>query len=120
MRSLKNPIGPVLTAAVFLVAAIPTVASTHGATGRFEVYCDSFGFFLEKIEGAPAPGGFFIFLQRGFAGFIDYLPKGEELKVSVYPKGCNAALKCESVATAKLWMDAEHRPGGTRISGDYD
>jgi len=120
MRSLKNPIGPVLTAAVFLVAAIPTVASTHGTTGRFEVYCDSFGFFLEKIDGAPAPGGFFLFLQRGFPGFIDYLPGGVELDVSVYPTGCNAAVPCERVATAKLWLDAEHRQGGTRISGKYD
>ena len=120
MLSLKNRIGPALTAVVFLVAAIPTASSTHGATGRFEVYCDSFGFFLEKIDGAPPPGRFFLFLFRGFLPLYEYLPERQELDVSVYPKGCNASLKCESVATAKLWLDAQHQPGGTQISGEYD
>ena len=109
-----------LTAVALLVAVFPTASSTHSATGRFEVYCDSFGFFLQKIDGAPAPGELFLFLYRGFPGFVDYLPRGEGLDVSVYPKGCSAAAKCDSVATAKLWLDAEHRPGATRISGKYD
>lgn len=104
---------------VLLLAVLPT-SSTQSATGRFEVYCDSFGFFLEKIDGAPAPGEFFLFLYRGFPGFVDHLPGGEELDVSVYAKGCSPEAKCESVATAKLWLDTEHRPGATRISGRYD
>jgi hypothetical protein len=120
MLSLKTEIGSVLTVVALLLWAFPTASSTHGATGRFEVYCDSFGFFLENVDGAPALGGFFVFLYRGFPGFVDYLPGGEELDVSVYPKGCNAAVKCASVATAKVWLDAEHRPGGMRISGKYD
>ena len=55
--------------------------------------CDSFGFFLAEIDGAPAPGEFFLFLYRGFPAFVDYLP-GEWLDVSVYPKGCDAYVKC--------------------------
>ena len=98
---------------------LPGALSTHGATGRFEVYCDSFGFFLANVDGGPAPKEFFLFLYGGFP-FVEYLPGGEWLDVAVYPKGCSANAKCDSVAHGKLWFDAEHRPGATRISGKYD
>jgi len=112
--------GICLSAAALLLAVFPTVSSTQGATGTFEVYCDSFGFFLANIDAAPAPKEFFLFLYRNFPGFVDYLPEGEWLDVSVYPKGCSAAKKCDSVARGKLLLDAVHDPGASRMSGAYD
>jgi hypothetical protein len=107
-------------AVILLPGAFPVSSSTHSASGRFEVYCDSFGFFLKKIDGAPAPGEFLLLLYRGFPGFFDDLPGDKALDVSVYSKGCSADGKCDAVANGKLWLDAEHTPGGARISGKYD
>lgn len=107
-------------AVTLLSGVLPAASSTHRATGRFEVYCDSFGFFLKEIDGVPAPGELFLIWYKGVPGFLDDLPKAKALDVSVYPKGCGADGKCEAVANAKLWLDAEHTPGGKRISGRYD
>jgi len=57
-------------AVALLLGMLPGALSTHAATGRFEVYCDSFGFFLAKVDGAPAPRDFFLFLYRGFPAFV--------------------------------------------------
>ncbi|HEY6386428.1 MAG TPA: hypothetical protein VIX91_12175 [Candidatus Acidoferrum sp.] len=118
--SLFGPKCVSLAVVVLWLGVLPVAPATRNATGSFEVYCDSFGFFLEKVEGAPAPGEFFLLLYRGFPGFVDALPGGEALDVSVYPKGCHADSKCDSVANGKLWLDSEHVPGGTQISGKYD
>jgi hypothetical protein len=111
-----------LGAVVLLLFVFPAEPSTHEASGRFEVYCDSVGFYLGKIDGAPAPAEFFLLMYRGFPGFIDALPGGSWLEVSVYPKDCRADGKCETrkVADGRLWLDAEHDPGGKQISGKYD
>jgi hypothetical protein len=113
-------IGICFSAAALLLVVFPTASSTQGATGTFEVYCDSFGFFLASIDAAPAPKEFFLFLYRGFPEVGDYLPQGEWLDVSVYLKGCSAAIKRDSVARGKLLLDKVHDPGATRISGKYD
>jgi hypothetical protein len=63
-----------LSAAVPLLAFFPTASSGQNATGHFEVYCDGVGFFLAKVDGAPAPGKLFLFLYTGFPG-IPYVPK---------------------------------------------
>jgi hypothetical protein len=121
MRGFRlSRIGFYLSAAALLLGVFPTASSTQGATGTFEVYCDSFGFFLANIEATPAPKEFFLFLYRGFPGFVDYLPEEEWLDVSVYPKGCSATTKCDEVARGKLLLDAVHKPDTTRISGKYD
>ena len=59
---------------VLLLAVFPTASSGQNATGHFEVYCDGVGFFLAKVDGAPAPGKLFLFLYTGFPG-IPYVPK---------------------------------------------
>jgi hypothetical protein len=121
MRSFRlGRIGIYLSAAALLLGVFPTASSTQGATGTFEVYCDSFGLFLANIDGAPAPKEFFLFLYRGFPEVGDYLPEGAWFDVSVYPKGCSAAIKCDSVARGKLLLDAVHKPDAIRISGKYD
>lgn len=110
MRSLKTEIGSVMSV-VLLIAAFPTALSPQGATGRFEVYCDSFGFLLEKIDGAPAPGGFFSFLYSGFPA------RRRGVGCFCLSKGVQRCRQLRSVATGKLWLDAERRPGGAPVSG---
>jgi hypothetical protein len=48
-----------LGAVVLLLAVRPIGSLTNNAIGRFEVYCDGFGFFVANIDGAPAPGRLF-------------------------------------------------------------
>jgi hypothetical protein len=128
--SLFGQIRIYLGVAALLLFVFPAAPSTHEASGHFEVYCDSFGFFLAKIDGAPAPGEFFLFLYRTFPGFVEYLPEEEWLEISVHPKGCPNRLdknshlredvKCDAVGHGRLSLDAKHEPGEKRISGKYD
>jgi len=108
-----------LSAIVLLLAVFPTAPSTHTATERFEVYCDGFGFFLAKVDGAPAPGKLFLFLYTGFPG-ITYVPKETWKDVYVYRNGCLADGKCEVLAHGKVWLDDEVMPDAKRISGRYE
>jgi len=78
-----------LSAVVLLLAVFPTASSGQNATGHFEMYCDGVGFFLAKVDGAPAPGKLFLFLYTGFPG-IPYVPKETWKDVYVYRNGCIA------------------------------
>jgi hypothetical protein len=102
-----------------LLAAFPTATSAQNATGRFEVYCDGFGFFLGKVDGAPAPGKLLLFLYTGFPG-IRYVPKEKWTDVLVYRNGCIADGKCEIFAHGKVWLDDEATVDTRRVSGRYD
>jgi hypothetical protein len=107
-----------LGAVVILLAVLPIASSTNNATGRFEVYCDGFGFFLVNIDGAPAPGKLFLFLYTGFPG-TSYIPKETWKEVYVYRDGCIADGKCEVLAHGKAWLDDEAMPDASRVSGKY-
>jgi hypothetical protein len=50
------------------VAPLLTPASVPRATGHFEEYCDGVGFFLAKVDGAPASGKLVFFSYMGFPG----------------------------------------------------
>jgi hypothetical protein len=108
-----------LSALVLLFAVFPTASSTHNANERFEVYCDGFGFFLTKVDGAPVPGKLFLFLYTGFPG-ITYIPKETWKDVYVYRDGCTADGKCEVLARGKVWLDDEVMRDATRVSGKYE
>lgn len=51
---------------VLLLVVVPGGTFAQAATGRFEIYCDGAGFFLEKVDGAPAPRKLLLFLYTGF------------------------------------------------------
>ncbi len=104
---------------VLLLALFPIASATNNATGRFEVYCDGFGFFLSSIDGAPAPGKLFLFLYTGFPG-INYVPKEKWKDVYVYSNGCIADGKCEVLARGKVCLDDEALPDASRVSGKYE
>jgi hypothetical protein len=108
-----------LSAVVLLLAALPTASSTPDASGRFEVYCDGVGFFLPKVDGAPAPGKLFLFLYTSFPG-IPYVPKETWKDVDVYRNECFADTKCEALARGKIWLDDEAMPDAERVSGKYE
>ena len=108
-----------LSAVVLLLAVFPGASSTHNATGRFEVYCDGVGFFLAKVDGAPAPGKLFLFLYTGFPG-TPYVPKETWQDVYVYRDGCIADGKCEVLAHGKVWLDDVPMPDARRVSGKYE
>jgi hypothetical protein len=117
--SLFGRIRTFLNAVVLLLVVFPTASSAQSATGRFEVYCDSVGFFMAKIDGAPAPGKLFLFLYIGFPG-TPYVPKETWKDVDVYRNGCIADGKCEVLAHGKVWLDDEAAPDARRISGKYE
>jgi hypothetical protein len=108
-----------LSAVVLLLTVFPTASSGRKATGHFEVYCDGVGFFLAKVDGAPAPGKLFLFLYTGFPGF-PYVPKETWKDVYVYRNGCIADGKCEALARGKVWLDNEAMPDARRVSGKYE
>jgi hypothetical protein len=108
-----------LIAAVLLLAVIPTARSAQLATGHFEVYCDGVGFFLSKVDGAPAPGKFLLFLYTDFPG-IPYVPKEKWEDVLVYRNGCVADGECEVLAHGKVWLDVEASREARRVSGKYE
>jgi len=109
-----------LSTVILFLAVFPTASSTHIAIGRFEVYCDGVGFFLAKIDGAPAPGELVLFLYLDFPPGAIYLPAEKWADVFVYRKGCAADGKCEITARGRVWLDAEATPGAKRISGKYE
>ena len=108
-----------LGAVVLLLAVLPIASSTNNATGRFEVYCDGVGFFLTKVDGAPAPGKLLLFSHTGFPS-IPYMPKETWKEVYVYRDGCIADGKCEVLAHGKVWLDDEAMPEAKRVSGKYE
>ena len=108
-----------LSAALLLIGVFPTVTSAQNSTGRFEVYCDSVGFFVAKVDGAPAPRRLLLFLYTGFPG-IPYVPKEEWKEVKVYRDGCRADGACEVFAHGNIRLDTELRPEGRRVSGKYE
>jgi hypothetical protein len=83
------------------------------------MYCDGIGFFLAKVDGAPAPGKLFLLLYTGFPG-IPAIPKETWKDVKVYRNGCIADGKCEVLARGKIWVDDEVTPDARRISGNYE
>ena len=109
-----------LSAVALLLAVFPSASSAHNATGRFEVYCDGVGFFLAKIDGAPAPRKLVLFLYLDFPPGAIYLPEEKWADVFVYRKGCAVDGKCEIIARGKVWLDAEATPAARRISGKYE
>jgi hypothetical protein len=108
-----------LCALVFLLAALSAGADGQNASGKFEEYCDGFGFFLAKIDGAPVPGKLFLFLYTGFPG-VTYMPKKQWKDVYVYHDGCIADGKCEILAHGKIWVDDEVTQETTRVFGRYE
>ena len=85
-----------LSTAVLLLVAVANGHSGDDVTGGFEVYCDGVGFFLAKVDGAPAPRKLFLFLYTGFRG-VPLVPKQEWKDVNVYRNGCTADGKCEAL-----------------------
>jgi hypothetical protein len=108
-----------LNAVVLSLVILPTASSSQNATGHFEVYCDGVGFFLAKVDGAPAPGKLFLFLYTGFPG-TPYVPKETWQDVYVYRDGCIADGKCEVLAHGKVWLDDVPMPDARRVSGKYE
>lgn len=108
-----------LTVVVLSLAALPTASPAQSASGHFEVYCDSIGFFLTKIDGAPAPGRLLLFLYTGFP-WLRNVPKETWKDVSVFRDGCIADGKCEVLAHGKVWLDDEAVSDAARISGKYE
>jgi hypothetical protein len=108
-----------LGTAVLSLVVVPTATSSQDATGHFEVYCDGVGFFLAKVDGAPAPRKLLLFLYTGFPG-ITAVPKEEWKDVSVYRNGCAADGKCEVLTHGKVWLDNELTWDSRRVSGKYE
>jgi hypothetical protein len=108
-----------LSTAVLLLAVITTAASAQNATGYFEEYCDGFGFFLAKVDGAPALGRLFLFLDADFSPIRD-VPKEEWKDVLVYRTACIDDEKCKVLARGKVWLDFEATGASWYISGKYD
>ncbi|HTT32266.1 MAG TPA: hypothetical protein VMH48_01575 [Methylomirabilota bacterium] len=105
---------------VLLLAVVPIASPAHSATGHFEVYCDGVGFFLNRIEGAPAAGKLFLFLHIAFPPGAIYLPEEKWSDVFVYRNRCAADGKCEVIAHGKVWLDAGATPAAERVSGKYE
>ena len=108
-----------LGSGVLLLLAAANGQPSEGATGRFEVYCDSVGLFLAKVEGAPAPRKLLLFLYMGFPG-VSYVPKDEWKEVKVYRNGCAADAKCDVLAHGRIRLDNEITPDGRHVSGKYE
>jgi hypothetical protein len=108
-----------LSTAVLLLAVYPTTTSAQSATGHFEMYCDGFGFFLAKVDGAPAPGKLLLFLYTDFPA-IPYVPKQEWKDVLVYRNGCVADGKCKVLARGKVWLNDEATREAGYVSGKYE
>lgn len=108
-----------LSTAVLLLVIVPTATPAQIATGHFEVYCDGAGFFLAKVDGAPAPPKLLLFLYAGFPG-IPYVPKEEWKDVYVYRNGCAADGKCEVLTHGRIRLDNEIKRDGRRVSGEYE
>ena len=105
--------------ALLVLAIALLAASAQGATGHFEVYCDGVGFFLAKVDRAPAPRKLLLFLRTDFPG-IPYVPKEEWKDVFVYRDGCAADGKCEVLAHGRVRLDNEITPDGRSVSGRYE
>ena len=116
--SLFGRIRICVNAVVLSLVILPTASSSQNATGHFEVYCDGVGFFLAKVDGAPAAGKLFLFLYMGFPG-TPYVPKEAWQDVYVYRDGCIADGKCEVLAHGKVWLDDVPMPDARRVSGKY-
>jgi hypothetical protein len=108
-----------LSTAVLLLVIAANGNSGEDATGHFEVYCDGVGFFLAKVDGAPAPRKVLLFLYTGFPG-VPYVPKEEWKDVNVYRNGCAADGKCEVLTPGRIRLDNEITPDGRRVSGKYE
>jgi hypothetical protein len=102
-----------------MLAAITTPTSAQNATGYWEGYCDGFGFFLAKVDGAPAPGKLLLFLYTDFPG-TPRVPKEEWTDVLVYRDGCIADGKCKTLAPGKVWLDFAATSESWYISGKYE
>ncbi len=116
--SRQSRIAARLVALLFLVV-VASATAAQDATGRFEVYCDGFGFFLAKVDGAPAPGKLVLFLRTRFPG-VPYVPKEEWRVVSVYRDGCAAGGNCELLTRGMIRLDTEMTRDSRRVSGEYD
>jgi hypothetical protein len=108
-----------LSTAVLLLAVFPTATSAQNPIGHFEVYCDGVGFFLPKVDGAPALREVLLFLYTGFPG-IPYVPKEKWKDLYVYRNGCVADGKCEVLARGRVWLDDEATGNAMRVSGKYE
>jgi hypothetical protein len=67
-----------------ILQGIARPASAAEASGHFEWYCDGFGFYLSKIDGAPAPKELVLFLLMNLPPAAFYLPTKEWRDVAVY------------------------------------
>lgn len=105
--------------AVLLLVVVSNGHTGENATGRFERYCDGFGFFLANVDGAPSPRKLLLFLYTGSPG-VPYVPKEEWEDVIVYRNGCAADGKCEVLAHGRIRLDNEITPDGRRVSGKYE
>ena len=108
-----------LSFAALLLGVGKAATSADSATGHFETYCDGVGFFLAKIDGAPAPRKLVLFLYTGFPG-IPYVPKEEWKAVKVYRDGCAADGKCQALTNGRVRLQSEITPDGRRVSGKYE
>ena len=104
--------------AILLPVMVPTTASARGATGHFEVYCNGIGFFLERVDGAPAPGKLVLYLPTHPSGIL-FVPKEELIDVHVYAGGCALDGKCEVLANGTIELN-KIAPDEGRVSGRYE
>ena len=116
-----------LLLSVLMLFIPPLLSPESVATGHFEVYCDGVGIFLARIDSAPAPGKLVLFFVVGFppgtAG--SYIGQGQWSKIYVFPDGCVPDGKCKSIASGRVWIDAQDAQDNrdtppTHISGKYE
>jgi hypothetical protein len=106
--------------AVLLLVILPTTSWARDATGHFEVYCNGKGFFLERVDGARAPGKLVLYLPTPSLGIPFVLvPKEEWLDVHVYGDGCTLDGKCELLANGKIEL-SKISSDERRVSGRYE
>src|SRR5215469_8375789 len=118
-RMSTSQMAACLSTAVLLLVAVANGHSGDDVTGGFEVYCDGVGFFLAKVDGAPAPRKLFLFLYTGFRG-VPLVPKQERKDVNVYRNGCTADGKCEALTHGKIRLDNDFGPDARRVSEGYE
>jgi hypothetical protein len=104
--------------AVLLLAIVPTTTSARDASGHFELYCNSIGFFLERVDGAPAPGKLVLYLRTHTRG-VRFVPTEQWMDVDVYGDRCPAGGKCEVLANGKIVLN-EIASDEKRVSGRYE
>lgn len=108
---------------MLFLAPWPPVAFAAPANGRFEVYCDGIGIFLNNIDGAPGSGKLVFFYLVSFPpGTMggDLINQGKWSEAAVFPDRCFRDSNCESIADGRVWIDGAQYTRQKEISGKYE